>query len=101
MTRNVGDIDHGDIHTDITHILGFLTIHQTITMTIAKVTVQSVSITDRNSSDHTVALYLSLTTVAHRLASWYMTHLKNGGLQCGYSMQDTVIARVNTIKAKT
>jgi hypothetical protein len=100
MTWDIGDIDHGHVHTDIAYIFGFLTIYQTIAMTIAKVTVQTISIADRNSGNHTIALYLTFTAVAYCLTSWHMAHLKNGGLQRRYGMQDTVIARIDAIKAE-
>ena len=102
ITLGAGDIrhvDHRHIHTDITHVLGLLTIHQTIAVTVAEMAVQTVGIADGDGSDHTVALDLALTAVAHRLTSRHMAHLKDGGLQRGDGMENMIIARINAIEA--
>ena len=75
LTRDVGDIDHRYIHTDIAHILSFLTMHQAVAMTIAKVTVQTVGIADRNGGNDGVALDFAFTTVAHGVSCWNMAKL--------------------------
>ena len=80
LTRNVCHVDHRYIHTDITHVLCLLTVYKTIATAIAKSTVQSVSIADRNSSNHGITVNLTLTAIADRLTSRHMAHLKNGCL---------------------
>ena len=79
LTGDVGDIDHRHIHTDITHILGLLTMYQTVAMTVAKMTVQSVGIADRNGGNHRVAFDLALAAVAYGVASRDVAELKDGG----------------------
>ena len=83
LTRDVGDIDHRYIHTEITHILSFLTMHQAVAMTIAKVTVQSVGITDRYGGNHRVSLDFAFTTVAHSITCRHMAELEDRGFERG------------------
>jgi len=101
LTRDVGDIDKGDIHTDITYILGLLTVDEAIAMAVAQVAVQTVGIADRNSSNDRVALKLALAAVAHRLALGHIAHLEDGGLQGADGMEDAVIAGIDTIEAQS
>ena len=79
-TIDACDINHRNIHTDITHILGLLTIHQTVAMTVAQVAVQAIGITDRYGSNHGVVVDLALATVADGIASRHVTHLKDSSL---------------------
>ena len=39
LTWDIGDINQRHIHTDITHVLGLLTIDETVAMAIAQVTI--------------------------------------------------------------
>ena len=45
LTFNVSDINHAYVHTDITHVIGFLSVHKAISLAITKVTVQTIGIT--------------------------------------------------------
>ena len=79
LTGNVGDIDHRYVHADITHVLSLLTMYQTVAMTVAKMTVKTVGIADRNSGNHRVALDLALAAVAYGVACRDMAELEDGG----------------------
>ena len=75
QTRDVGDVDHRHIHTDIAHVLCLLTMHQAIAMTVAQMTVQTVCLANRYGSNHRVALDFTFTTVAHSITCRNMTKL--------------------------
>ena len=47
LAVNVRNINHANVHTDVTHIGRTLAIHQAIGVPVAKMTVQSVGISDR------------------------------------------------------
>ena len=81
LTRDIGDINKGYVHTDISYVLGLLTIDEAIAMTIAKVAVQTISIANRYGSNHGVVVDLAFATIADGIASRHMTHLEDGGLQ--------------------
>ena len=92
-------VDHRHIHADVTYILCLLTVHQTVATAVAKSTVESVGITDRNSGNHGVAFDLALTAIAHRLTSRHIAHLKDRGLQRRNSREDAVVTRIDAIES--
>ena len=100
LTRNIGDINKGYVHTDISYVLGLLTIDEAVAVTIAKVAVQTISIANRYGSDDGVAIELALATIAHRLALGHIAHLQDGGLKGAYGVENAVVARINTIEAE-
>ena len=100
LTRNIGDINQSYVHTDISYVLGLLTIDEAVAVTIAKVAVQTISIANRYGSDDGVAIELALAAVAHCLALGNIAHLQDGGLKGAYGVEDAVVARINTIEAK-
>ena len=100
LTRDIGDINQGYIHTDISYVLSLLTIDEAIAMTIAKVAIQTISIANRYGSDDGVAIELALATVAHRLALGHIAHLQDGGLKGANGVEDAIVARINTIEAE-
>ena len=51
LTWDVGDIDEGHIHTDITYVLGLLTIDEAVAMAIAQVAIQTIGIANRYGGD--------------------------------------------------
>ena len=51
LTWDIGDINKGHIHTDISYVLGLLTIDEAVAMTIAKVTIQAIGIANRYGGD--------------------------------------------------
>ena len=67
LTGDVGDIDHRHIHTDVTHVLGLLPVHQTVTVAVAQMTVESVGMANGDSGNDGIALDLALAAVADRL----------------------------------
>ena len=101
LTRDIGDINQGHIHTDITYIFCLLTVDEAVAVAIAKTTIQTIGIANRNGSDNGVAIELALATVAHSLALRHIVHLQNGGLKRADGVEDAIVARVNTIETKT
>ena len=79
LAINSRHVNHGHVHTNVTHIVGTLPINQTIAMPIAQTPIQSIGITDGNGSDHAVVFYLSLSAITYRIASFYHAHLQNCG----------------------
>jgi hypothetical protein len=100
LTRDIGDINQGYIHTDISYVLSLLTIDEAIAVTIAKVAVQTISIANRYGSNDGVAIELTLATVAHSLSLGDIAHLQDGGLKGANGVEDAIVARINTIEAK-
>ena len=100
LTRDIGDINQGYIHTDISYVLSLLTIDEAIAMTIAKVTIQAISIANRYGSDDGVAIELALAAVTHSLSLGDIAHLQDGGLKGANGVEDAVVARINTIEAE-
>ena len=44
----IRDINHADIHADISYVVGLLTVHKAIGLAVTQVTVQAIGITYRN-----------------------------------------------------
>ena len=51
LTGDIRYINHADIHTDVSHIAGFLSVYQTVAVATSQESVQPVGITDGNGSD--------------------------------------------------
>ena len=100
FTRDIGNINKGYVHTDISYVLSLLTIDEAVAVTIAKVTIQTISIANRYGSDDGVAIELTLATVAHCLSLGNIAHLQDGGLKGAYGVENAVVARINTIEAE-
>ena len=101
LTVDARNINHRHIHADVAHILRLLTIHQTISMAIAQVTVQAIGITDRDGCDDTVLIQDGLARIAHALTCLDVVHLENSGLQGTHTVDGLIVARVDAIEAKT
>ena len=101
LTGDVGDINQSHVHTDITHILGLLTVDEAVAVAIAQTTVQAIGIANRYGSDDRIASQLALATVTHGFALGYLVHLQNGGLEGADGMENAVVARIDTIQAET
>ena len=101
LTWDVGHVYHTYIHADVTDIFRFLAVYETIAMAIAEMTVETVSISDRYSSNDAVLLKDGATAVTDTLSCWYLTNLENGGLQGADIRQYLVVAWVDAIEAKT
>jgi len=69
LTGDVGNIDEGYVHTDITYVVGLLTVYQAVAVAIAQVTVQTIGIANRNGGNHRIAIELTLAVPGTR----YMT----------------------------
>ena len=100
LTRDIGDINQRYIHTDITYVLGLLTIDEAIAMAIAQVTIQTIGIANRYGGDDGIAIELALATIAHGLALRHSAHLENGGLKRRNGVENAIVAWINAIEAK-
>ena len=69
------DIDHRDIHANIAHVVGALSIHDAVASTVAQLPEKAVGIADGDGSNHAVALEDGLAAVAHRVARRYAPKL--------------------------
>ena len=58
------NIYHGDIHTDVAHILCLLAVDEAVAMTVAEMAVQTVGIADRYGGDDAVVVDFALAAVA-------------------------------------
>ena len=74
-------IKHADIHADVAHIVGFLTIHQAVATPIAEVAIESVGITDRNGSDAAVTVEDGTARIADAVSLRHITNLQDGSLE--------------------
>ena len=93
LTGNISNINHGDIHTNIAHIGSLLTIDKTIACSTSKMTGESISIADRNSSYHGITLQDTLAAITHRLILGHLSELQNGGLECADRLKGTSLFR--------
>ena len=110
LTRNVCDINHGDIHTDIADIRCFLTINKTIAGATSQMARESIGIANRNGSNHGIAFQHALATIAHRFFLGHMAQLQNSGLERGNGLEiaggtsltgQTGIHRIITIETQS
>lgn len=68
VTLEACDVNHCHIHTYITDVVGLLTVDETVAVTVAEVTVETVGVADRYGTDDAVVLKDGLTTVAYAVA---------------------------------
>jgi hypothetical protein len=52
FTRDIGNINKGYVHTDISYVLGLLTVDEAVAVAITQATIQTIGIANRNSSDN-------------------------------------------------
>ena len=93
------NVNHCHIHADIAHIISRFTVYETIAVAVSQMTVQSVGVADRYRGYHTVAFYLSLARISHRVARRNVTQLQYGSLQSAYIIYYTVIRRIHSIES--
>ncbi len=75
LAVDVGHVNHADIHADVTHIVGFLPIHQTIAATIAEMTIEAVGIANRNGSNAAVTFQDGATRITNAVPLRHITNL--------------------------
>jgi len=75
FTRNVCDINHADVHTDITYVISFPTINKAIAFPVAKESVQAVCIADRQACNTAVTCQYCPATIAYTLSSLNVMYL--------------------------
>ena len=97
----VGAVDHCHVHADVSHVLRFLSVYQTVAMTVAKVAVQTVGIAYGYGADNAVALQHRASAVTNAIASLDVSQLEYGGLQCRDIVNCLVVARIHTIEPKS
>ena len=80
LTWDVSHINHTDIHADVSYIFCLLAVYETIAMTIAEMTVETVCIADRNSCNDAVLFKDGAAAVTYAFSCRNLTDLENGGL---------------------
>ena len=93
-TWDVGDINQSYVHTDITYVLGLLTVDEAVAVAIAQVKVQTIGIANRNGSDDRITSQLALATVTNGIGLRHLAHLQDGGLEGADGMENAVVARI-------
>ena len=79
--RNVGDVYHGDIHTDVAHVRSLTAIDETVAGTTTQMAVQAVGIADGDGGNQTVARQYTLAAVAYGFVLGHTAQLKDSGLE--------------------
>ena len=64
LARNVGDIDHGYIHADISNVVGPFAVHETVTFAITESAVESIGISYGYCTDDTVSREECFATIS-------------------------------------
>ena len=101
VARNVRDINHAHIHTDISHIVSLLPIDKAIAMAITQVAVETVSIANGDGSNAAGAHDSSLPTVTYRITWRNVANLQDSSFQRRQIMDDVVIDRVDAVQAQS
>src|SRR5574344_116376 len=91
-------INHTHVHADISHIVSLLAIDQTVTATITQMTIQTVCITNRDSSNTAVTFKHCLARVAHRVSCRHMANLQDGCLQGCHIIKNMIISSIYAIE---
>ena len=97
----VRHVNHADVHADVADIVRALTVHQTVAAAVAEVSVQAVSIANRNGGDARVTLQNSAAGVAHAVPFRALADLKDGGAQRRHVLQRAVVNGVYAIESQS
>ena len=69
---DVSDVEHADVHADVSDIRGLLAVYERISSAIAEMTVQSVGIADGNGSNARRPFHHGAAAVPHaRACGWW------------------------------
>ena len=80
FTVDICNVNHRYIHTDITHIFGFLPIDKAVTTAVAEPSVKTICITYRDSGNQTVTLKIGLSAVTDAFTCRKLVYLKDCSL---------------------
>jgi len=98
-TGDIGHIDHADVHADVAHIVGTLPIDEAVAVAVAQMSVETVGIAYRDSSNDAIAIDERMAAVADTRTGRHMAKLEDGGLQRRDIVEDVVRARIDAIEA--
>ena len=98
---DISNVNHRNIHADIAHILGFLAVDKAIAVAVAEMSVQSIGITYRNSSNTRVACQSSAAAVSYGLIGGNIMNLQDCSLQRCHVIYHRVVARVVSIQSQS
>ena len=62
---DIRHVYHGYIHTDVPDVGSFLSVHQTISMTVAQMTIQAVCIANGDNGNNTIPGQNTFARVSH------------------------------------
>ena len=68
MARNVGNVNHANIHANVTHVVSFVSVYQAVTTAIAQVAVQPVGIADGDSCNARITVDRRFARLAYAVA---------------------------------
>ena len=100
LARDVGDVNHADIHADIAHVVSSLAVDQAVAVAVAQVAAQAVGIANGDGGNARGALKDGATAVADGVTGWHVAYLQDGGLQCGHIVEHGVVAWVDAVEAQ-
>jgi hypothetical protein len=75
MARDVGNINHAHIHTDISYIRGRMSVYETISYPVTQAAVKAIGITYGQGGDARGANKLSTTAITYSLAFGHIVYL--------------------------
>ena len=101
LAGDAGDIDHSDVHADVSYVVGLLSVDETVSAAVAQVTVESVGIAYGDGCDERVATEYGAARIADALASCHMAQLEDGGFQRGDVVDDGIVARIDAIESQS
>ena len=98
---DVSDVEHADVHADVSDIRCLLAVYERISAAIAEMTVQSVGIADGNGSNARRPFHHGAAAVPHARACGNIADLQDGGAQGGDARQPPVAEGVDTVKSQS
>ena len=98
---DVSDVEHADVHADVSDIRGLLAVYERISSAIAEMTVQSVGIADGNGCNTRGTLHHRTAAISDARTCGNAANLQYGGTQGGDTRQPTVAERVDTVKPQS
>ena len=100
LAVNVGDVNHADVHTDVSNVGSGLPVYQTIALAVAQMPIQSIGISYRNSCDAGRTAQLPLPAIADSLCWRHVAKLQDSGAKCGNGVDCAVVDRIDAIEPK-
>src|SRR5574344_2153638 len=98
---NSRKVYHAHIHADVSDYWSEFAVYPNFAVPIAQMSVQSIGISNRNSTNDRVALQNTFSAVSDSFGGWHMLDLQNVCLQCADFFQQFVVNCTDTIMTNT